>query len=71
MLEKQLTSNTDENIGIIPELYVKPQFRRQGIAKKLCKEAIKQINAEGLEKVQLNVFSGNQVKQLYEKLGFF
>lgn len=61
---------TDNTIGIIPELYVLPAYRKQGVAEKLCKEALHCLKEEGHTKVQLNVFSGNQIKHLYQKLGF-
>jgi ribosomal protein S18 acetylase RimI-like enzyme len=60
---------TDDTIGIIPELYVLPAYRKQGVAEKLCKEALHCLKKEGHMKVQLNVFSGNQIKHLYQKLG--
>ncbi|MEH7384923.1 GNAT family N-acetyltransferase [Bacillus sp. JJ1521] len=62
--------NTDEMIGVIPEIYVLPRYRNKGIAKKLCNEAFNYIRNEGLNKVQLNVFSGNPAKKIYEDLGF-
>ena len=61
---------SDEMIGIIPEIYVLPQYRKQGIAEKLCEEALRQLKEKGYKKVQLNVFSGNHAKHLYQKLGF-
>lgn len=62
---------TDEHIGMIPELYVLPPFRRQGVASELCNEACERLKNEGLHKVQLNVFAGNEAKKLYEKMGFY
>ncbi|MFD2761731.1 GNAT family N-acetyltransferase [Lentibacillus juripiscarius] len=61
----------DEMHGIIPELYVIPRYRKQGIAGELCKEACRQLKIEGYKKVQLNVFKGNHAKKLYEKLDFY
>jgi len=61
---------TDQVIGIIPELYVLPPFRKKGIAKQLCIEACRQLNRMGYDRIQLNVFEGNHAKQLYRKLGF-
>lgn len=61
---------SDEMVGIIPEIYVIPQYREQGIAEKLCTEALQELRKVGLKKVQLNVFTGNHAKQLYQKLGF-
>ncbi|MFD1849663.1 GNAT family N-acetyltransferase [Oceanobacillus bengalensis] len=57
-------------IGYISELYVMPLYRGHGIAEKLCKEALTKLREEGYTNVQLNVFSGNQAKKLYKKLGF-
>src|SRR5699024_8814924 len=61
---------TDEMVGVITELYVLQAYRTQGIAEKLCKEALKQLKDSGYKNVQLNVFNGNGAKHLYEKLGF-
>ncbi|KPH79157.1 GNAT family N-acetyltransferase [Oceanobacillus caeni] len=61
---------TDDPVGIIPELYVLPPYRKQGLAEILCKEALKRLKEEGHTKVQLNVFSGNHIKHFYQKLGF-
>lgn len=61
---------TDEWIGIIPEIYVLPYYRKQGIAEKLCIEAFSVLEEKGYSKVQLQVFAGNHVKQLYQSLGF-
>ena len=60
---------TEEMIGIIPEIYVLPQDRNQGIAEKLCLEALRQLQKKGYKRVQLNVFSGNHTKHLYQNLG--
>ncbi|HLS10492.1 GNAT family N-acetyltransferase [Lentibacillus sp.] len=61
---------TDKPVGIIPELYVLPPYRKQGIAEKLCDEALRRLQGSGYAAVQLNVFAGNASKQLYQKLGF-
>ncbi|SET67559.1 Acetyltransferase (GNAT) family protein [Oceanobacillus limi] len=61
---------TDETVGTIPEIYVFPTYRKQGIAEKLMREAFRYLAREGVRKVQLNVFAGNKAKKLYEKLGF-
>lgn len=60
----------DQMEGMIAELYVLPPYRNNGIAKKLCEEAVKQLKSSGYQKVQLNVFAGNNAKRLYKKLGF-
>ncbi|WOV85687.1 GNAT family N-acetyltransferase [Sporosarcina jeotgali] len=59
-----------ESKGFISELYVLPEFRNQGIGRKLCLEAINKFNDAKYRSVQLNVFKGNDSRNLYEKLGF-
>jgi ribosomal protein S18 acetylase RimI-like enzyme len=59
-----------EIVGIISEVYVIPQYRRNGIARQLCIEGVNDLKERGHLKVQLNVFEGNGAKQLYQKLGF-
>lgn len=61
---------TDKLVGMIPELYVLPQYRNRGIAEKLCNEALKSLREAGFSSVQLNVFAGNAIKSFYQKLGF-
>ena len=61
---------SDEMVGIIPEIYVFPPYRHQGIAGRLCQEGFKHLKEQGLTKVQLNVFEGNRAKDLYQNLGF-
>lgn len=62
--------HSGEMIGVILEIYVQPPYRKQGVAEKLCKEAFRQLKEKGYRKVQLNVFSGNPAKHLYQNLGF-
>lgn len=57
-------------IGHISEVYVLPTCRGLGVANKLCKEVFKVLEEQGYTEVQLNVFSGNHAKYLYEKIGF-
>lgn len=67
---KTLDYYSDKIVGIIPEIYVLPQYRKRGVAEKLCEEALRQLKDKGYKKVQLNVFSGNHAKHLYQNLGF-
>lgn len=60
-----------EIIGLIPELYVMPPYRKRGIARKLCEKACDKLRSKGCDKVQLNVFEGNQAKVLYQSMGFY
>ncbi|WP_025784551.1 GNAT family N-acetyltransferase [Sporosarcina sp. D27] len=59
-----------ESKGFISELYVLPAFRKQGVGRKLCEEAIKKFKEANYDSVQLNLFKGNNAKYLYENLGF-
>ena len=61
---------TNELIGVIPEIYVLPKYRKYGIAERLCEDAFRQLKEGRHDKVQLHVFAGNHAKQLYQKLGF-
>ncbi|WP_053360793.1 GNAT family N-acetyltransferase [Bacillus sp. FJAT-27251] len=57
-------------VGVITEVYVLPDYRRSGIARQLCIKGMNALQEQGHHKVQLNVFAGNDAKQLYHKLGF-
>lgn len=63
--------DSEELQGMIVELYVFPEFRKQGIATRLLEVALKNMKESGTKHVQLNVFSGNRAKRLYEELGFY
>lgn len=62
---------TNRMEGLISELYVLPQSRNKGVAQKLIDKAIVRLRKSGFEKVQLNVYSGNPAKRLYEKHQFY
>ncbi|NHM30776.1 GNAT family N-acetyltransferase [Neobacillus terrae] len=64
------SSMTGKNIGNVFHLYVFPGYRNFGIGKNLIKAGIQNLSALGVETIQLNVFTGNPAKSLYEKLGF-
>ncbi|MGO4888189.1 GNAT family N-acetyltransferase [Anaerobacillus sp. MEB173] len=70
LLDKIVGPYTNERSGIILELFVVPQYRQDGIGKKLMNFSVDHFKSLGLRKVQLNVFAGNEAKGLYEKLGF-
>ena len=69
-LSNGMDYNTDEPIGFISELFIIPNWRKQGIAEKLLNEAILQFEKLGYDRVQLNIYAGNKAKKLYDKLGF-
>ncbi|GAE34498.1 GNAT family N-acetyltransferase [Halalkalibacter akibai] len=59
-----------EIVGMVLELYVLPQWRKHGYGKILMQYAIDFYKRKGFKRVQLNVFSGNPAKNLYDSLGF-
>lgn len=60
-----------EHIGTITGMYVSPLFRRQGIAKRLMLEAIKQAHLFGIRRLRLSVSRSNtHAIMLYESHGF-
>ena len=61
---------TGKTFGNLFHLYVFPGNRNIGIGKNLIKAAIQNLKASGIDTIQLNVFTGNSAKSLYEKLGF-
>ena len=66
--EQRLQTN---HIGTINAMYVSPSFRRQGIAKSLMQEAIKQALTLGIQRIRLSVSRSNtQAISLYESFGF-
>lgn len=60
----------NETIGFIYELYVFPKYRKRGIGKNLMLHGLSSLRSNGMKKVQLNVFSSNPARKMYEKLGF-
>jgi ribosomal protein S18 acetylase RimI-like enzyme len=58
--------------GFIWGVYVRPQYREQGIARKLMQEAIRKASAvDGVEQIHLMVTTINTgARQLYRSLGF-
>lgn len=61
----------NEDIGIISEIFVLPPYRNQGKAEELLEAAFQNMVDNGCKKVQLQVFEGNTVIDLYKKLGFY
>lgn len=57
--------------GHIDDLYVAPEFRRQGIATLLCREAERLAYEKGVQTLSLMVWSFNEkAMALYRKEGF-
>jgi ribosomal protein S18 acetylase RimI-like enzyme len=59
-----------QKTGSIISLYVFPEYIKLGLGKQLTTHALDVLKNQGFQKVQLNVFSGNPAKYLYEKIGF-
>ncbi len=58
-------------LGIIVELYVHPQYRRRGVAKRLVEEASKELALRGVSVVGAEFPAANSVaRAFYENLGF-
>lgn len=53
------------------DIYLEPQFRSQGIGRKVMAECGKKLNALGMESVEICVFEHNEIaRRLYASLGF-
>lgn len=57
--------------GLIFELYIEPEFRRKGVAQKVAREVIRELQSQSPAKIQLEVMVGNHAAAaLWESLGF-
>ena len=57
--------------GTVYELYILPEFRRRGIASICASDAIRELQAHGPSKIQLEVIEGRlAAAALWESLGF-
>ena len=77
-----LVRNEDEPIGCVAlegkkdgicemqRLFIRRNYRRQGIARKLCKAAIEQAKTSGYTRLQLHT-AIEPPKELYRSLGFY
>lgn len=54
----------------IHAIYVKPDYRRQGIGRKLMQAAMQWGREQGCAQAELSVLVGNPALKLYEALGF-
>ncbi|WP_026590609.1 GNAT family N-acetyltransferase [Bacillus sp. UNC437CL72CviS29] len=61
---------TDKMNGFIYELFVREEFRGNGISKWLMRTAIEHLKQDGHSEVCLSAFAGNKAIKLYEKMGF-
>lgn len=59
-----------EEVGILNDLYVLPEYRNNGYGRKLINRAIEEVKNKGLKRVQWLTAKNNDTAQiLYEKLG--
>ena len=64
-------SPENSKIGIIEDLFVLPEWRRRGIARYLLHTALAYFQKQGIERVQLELWSANKnAWRLYQKFGF-
>lgn len=63
--------NTKKNYGLIRHLFVRKEYRRKGIAKKLFSLAEEYFNSKGKEKIRLTAtLSRDWLVKFYEKMGY-
>ncbi|WNF23779.1 GNAT family N-acetyltransferase [Mesobacillus jeotgali] len=71
LIDRSLDWFTHKEIGWINDVYVKQEYRQNGIAKSLIEQSLVEFKHLGYDDVRLNVFSFNEKAiHLYEKLGF-
>ena len=71
LVDRSMDWFTHRDIGWISDVYVKKEFRNQGVAKVLIEQSLAEFKHLGYDDVRLNVFSFNEKAiRLYEKLGF-
>lgn len=57
--------------GAIYELYIRPEFRRNGVGRGCALAAIRELQAHSPSKVQLEIMEGNRpAERLWASLGF-
>jgi len=64
-------SSLEENEGNIESLYLKPQFRKAGIGKRLFLESVEWLESKGVDSISVTVAAGNEpVLEFYRHYGF-
>jgi ribosomal protein S18 acetylase RimI-like enzyme len=57
--------------GAIYELYIRPEFRRKGIAATAARQAISELQAQSPSKIELQIMAGNHgATAFWKALGF-
>ena len=68
---RNLPLKVTEEMGVIHDLYVQPEYRRRGISRRLLVECLVKLKMNGVKTVRINVLSNNETAiNLYENLGF-
>lgn len=71
LVDRSLDWFTHKEIGWISDVYVKQEFRQNGVAESLIEQSLVEFKHLGYNDVRLNVFSFNEKAiRLYEKIGF-
>jgi ribosomal protein S18 acetylase RimI-like enzyme len=71
LVDRSVDWFTHKEIGWISDVYVKQEFRKNGVAKALIEQSLAEFKYLGYDDVRLNVFTFNEKAiRLYEKLGF-
>ncbi|MBT2662055.1 GNAT family N-acetyltransferase [Bacillus sp. ISL-45] len=71
LVDRSLDWFTHKEIGWISDVYVKKEYRQNGVAESLIEQSLAEFKHLGYDDVRLNVFSFNEKAiRLYEKLGF-
>lgn len=66
-----IMSGHDGRRGFIYHTTVLPQYRKHGIGRQLVECAMNALDAQGIQKVSLVVFSHNEIgNAFWEKMGF-
>lgn len=71
LIDRSMDWFTHKEIGWISDVYVKKEFRNQGVAEVLIEQSLVEFKHLGYDDVRLNVFCFNEKAiRLYEKIGF-
>lgn len=60
----------DRRLGWIMDVYISPDFRRRGLARRLTQQCIDWLRAQGITWIKLSASSQARDYGLYDKLGF-
>lgn len=64
------SSSRAEEVGILNDLYVLPEYRNKGYGRQLINRAIEEVKNRGLKRIQwLTARNNENAQMLYEKLG--